>query len=340
MAVYAPSGDNSQPWEFKIGPDFIEIFNLPDRDNAFYNYEQRGSLVAHGALLENICIAAPAQGYRTIINLFPLGEENNLVARVEFHPTESVRHPLLEAIKARTTNRKLYRKDKPLTGEQVHLLQEAHPDYSAGRVFLVDDRTQMDLLGKAVSVNEVVALENKKLHDIFFQGIVWTAEEEKEKKRGLYLKTMELPLPMAKIFPLFKRWPIVNVLNKIGFAKMAAKGNASIYSSGSAIGLVVIPSRSAIDYIWAGRLMQRTWLTATQLGLSFQPVTGVLFLMQRILTGATEGLEDKHIKALSSSYEVIKRAFNINNETAAILFRVGYGDFPSARSSRLPPRII
>lgn len=339
-AVFAPSGDNSQPWEFKIGPDFVEIFNLPDRDNAFYNYEQKGSLVAHGALLENMVIVAFAEGYRVDIELFPQGESSRLVALVRFSLAEPIKHPLLERIKLRATNRKPYHQNRPLSREQLRLLQEPHPDYSAGRVLLIEDPQQRAIIGRAVSVNEIIALENKQLHDIFFNGIVWTAEEEADKKRGLYLKTMELPLPLAKIFPLFKRWPVVNFLNKLGFAKMAAMGNAKVYSSGSAMGLVIVPSRSALDYVWAGRLMQRAWLVATQLGLSFQPVTGVLFLMQRVLTGATEGLNEKHIKLLVQSYKEIKSVFGFDNETAAILFRVGYGDSPSARSSRLPPALL
>ena len=56
LAVWAPSGDNCQPWRFEATDNKINIFNVPHKDQALYNFRQSGSLVAHGALVENILI--------------------------------------------------------------------------------------------------------------------------------------------------------------------------------------------------------------------------------------------------------------------------------------------
>ncbi len=62
--VRAPSGENCQPWRFVVAGDTLSIFNIPERDLSPYNFNQLGSMVAHGALIENIVIAATAFGYR------------------------------------------------------------------------------------------------------------------------------------------------------------------------------------------------------------------------------------------------------------------------------------
>ena len=64
IAVHAPSGDNSQPWRFKFDQNSILLFNLEDRDPTLYNFRQRGSYFAHGAIIENIIIVAGTLGYR------------------------------------------------------------------------------------------------------------------------------------------------------------------------------------------------------------------------------------------------------------------------------------
>jgi hypothetical protein len=54
LAVNAPSGHNSQPWRFVIQDNTIQIFNIPDKDKTLFNWKQKGSLTAHGTLIENI----------------------------------------------------------------------------------------------------------------------------------------------------------------------------------------------------------------------------------------------------------------------------------------------
>ena len=57
-AIMAPSGDNCQPWKFSVEEMHVKLFNDPDRDHSLYNLDQRASLVAHGAFLENLRLAA------------------------------------------------------------------------------------------------------------------------------------------------------------------------------------------------------------------------------------------------------------------------------------------
>ena len=67
----APSGDNSQPWLFDIDDNSIVIYNNVNRDSSLYNYNQTASLIAIGACIENMIIAAGHFGYTADLVLFP-----------------------------------------------------------------------------------------------------------------------------------------------------------------------------------------------------------------------------------------------------------------------------
>src|SRR6185436_19350212 len=108
FAIYAPSGENCQPWEFSIKENKILIFNLPERDQSLYSWGQRSSFLAHGALIENIIIASKELGYQSIVNLFPDQQNKNFVASIELQKTNIDKDPLFSFIDKRCTNRKHY----------------------------------------------------------------------------------------------------------------------------------------------------------------------------------------------------------------------------------------
>lgn len=337
--ICAPSGDNSQPWRFVVRGNSICVFNQSDRDIPFYNLEQRGSYVAHGGLIENILIASAHFGYRAEVSLFPEKANTDLVARITLEASGQKGDPLYTYIPLRVTNRKKY-KTTPLTPEHRNELLNVAEEIGKGRVLLMEDREKIGALAAASSVNERVVLETPAIHDIFFDHVVWTEKEEKKKHTGLYVKTLELTPPQQLIFRLYRYSLFARVFNFIGLSKFIAKDNAKLYASVSAMGAIVVDGNSSEDFILAGRLMQRVWLKATKIGLSVHPVTGVLFLMQRVLAGETEGFSPSHIGLLHKAYEEIKRAYGVKNETIAMLFRIGRAEPPSAISSRKEPDII
>ncbi|MCC2666572.1 MAG: putative flavin-dependent oxidoreductase, partial [Gammaproteobacteria bacterium] len=90
-AIQAPSGDNCQPWKFKVDKNQIYLINLPERDTSLYSWGQRASYVAHGAAIENISVTAIKLGYETHIELFPNKLDQNLVAKIVFDKNSTSR---------------------------------------------------------------------------------------------------------------------------------------------------------------------------------------------------------------------------------------------------------
>lgn len=340
--VQAPSGENAQQWRFGIRKNEIHLFNIAERDQSLYNFRQRASYVAHGALLENIVIAAAASGYATATSLFPDKNDPNHVAVVALREAgggeRAADKALYPMIAKRATNRKPY-KDILLTADQKRELGAATRSFAPGKVLFVEERSAVKALARVGSTNERLALENKFVHDFLFSHINWNDRENEEKKIGFDIKTLELPAPAEAAFRLFRSWPLVNVLNNVGLSRAIWHQNGAVYAHASAVGIVAVPGNRNEDFLLAGRITQRLWLTATQLGLSMQPMTGILFFMQRILADLNEPFTARQVGLIKGSYETVRNIFHLAGETVPMMFRLGTGDPPTAQSLKLPPII-
>lgn len=339
VAVYAPSGSNSQPWKFNVSGNEISLLALPEKDHPILNYRNRGTWIAHGALIENIIIAASHYGYRCNVGpLFPDATNPNLVTRISLEQESISPDPLYASITARASNRKPY-KTSPIIGEQkAFLLTEAR---KGGEEYLIyiEDRVKIQNLAHSVSANEIVMLENRRLHDLFFDELVWTAEEEKKKLAGLYVKTMELAPSKENALKLFKHWGLMRIAILLGIPKKIAQENAVTYAS--CAGAIVIATDDRDEkFIHAGRMMQRLWLSATKLGLSGHLITGIFFLHQRMVTGDTGIFFPPHIELINTAYtEAATIAVVPKGKIIALMLRIGDGGEPSAHSSRKAPII-
>ncbi|MBT3282544.1 hypothetical protein HON59_00855 [bacterium] len=335
----APSGDNVQPWRFVVNDSVIKLFNVPEADNSFYNISQNASYIAHGAVIENMAITAKTLGYNANISLFPDSGKSNLVATISLEKGNTQNQPLYEYIEKRVTNRKPYTSD-PLNDEQKNNILSCANEFKDARILIADDTKDVKKLAQILSLNEQIVLENKQMHDFLFSHVVWSEEEERQKKRGLYIKTLELKKPQEKMFGLVKNFTILRFLNRlIGISKKVSKENGKVYAQSSAIIAVSTNGDTKESYIKAGQLMQKVWLTVAKSGLSAGPLMGVILLSQMIRGGSTNDLSQKHINLLNRAYVEIKNIFRIKDDTIKVILRVGRGDEPSAYSSRRDPNI-
>jgi hypothetical protein len=337
--IHAPSGDNCQPWKFGLKNNSIYLFNIPQRDDSLYSHNQLASMLALGAVLENMLIAASHLGATANIKLFPEKENPNLVYILELENSKAQPQSLYPAIFLRATNRKFY-KTSPLSDIENQTILDCSSVVKGAKIFLEKDEKKRKLLATCASSNEKLLFENRHLHSFFFQHINWNIREEMKKRIGFYIKTLELPLPVRLGFHLFRHWGFVKIFNKIGFSSMVAKTNAGIYSSSAALGLVTMPTNSKKAYLLAGRVVERIWLTATQNNLAFQPLTGIFFLHQKILNNNLQNINKEQSELVEKKVQEVKNNFFLSNETPIIMFRIGQAEPPSARTSRLAPIII
>ena len=340
-AINAPSGGNSQHWTFKISDNKLTILSHPEKDNPVLNFRFRGTLIAQGALIENIIIAASHYDLEAMVNIAS-DPNDQAIAQITFNDFQVSPDPLYSSIPKRFTNRKQYR-DKIIPKEILTDIFNMANVLGGSMVntFFIGDKNKMAIAGKAASNNEIVMLENKVLHNLFFKEVIWNSYEEKIKGgSGLYIKTLELKKPQEIVFRIIRHWPMMAILKKIGLAKFIASENAKIYETGGAMGAISVNGDSHENFIMAGRVLERIWLSCAKEGINLQLMTGILFMWQKIMAGETEIFSASEVSLIKTSYEQISSAFNIKDGIITLMFRVGYSENPSAFSYKKEPIII
>jgi hypothetical protein len=331
-ANQAPSGSNSQPWKFRVKDNVIEVIALPEKDHPILNFKNRGTYLAHGALIENVEIAAHALGYRATFDVFP---EKDISARITLESsTEKKDTDWYNIIFNRHSNRKCYKVDQLNEEEKNYLFQEINK-FPQCKLLIADTKNEISRISKSLASDILVFLQNKLLHKLLFQEIIWKEEEQKYRP-GLYVKTMEMAGPKALVFKILKNWKVIRFFNKINLPQKIYKENVKTVSSSGLIGVVVVQDED-INFIEAGRLMENIWLRASKLNLGFQLITGILFLWQQVNFGKQDIFSEKEKEVINKAYENIKDIFKIKDEIIALAFRVGKANAPLAVSYKRPP---
>lgn len=352
--IRAPSGENSQPWRFKIEGERVWLFNRPEADQSLFNFHQNGSLVAHGALLANMKIAATHFGYDAKITFFPDKTKENLVATIDFKEPEPEAaakmqaNPdyklLFDAIAKRVTNRKHYDGTPLKPNEKQEILASEDWNKNAAatddvvRLVMIEDHEKIADVARAASTSETMLVLNKHVHDFFFSHVRWTPEENESQPNGFFVPTLELNAQQAKGFRLLRHWNAARVLAKLGVAKQVGKDNEDTYKTASAMFAVVMKDPEPKNLLRAGKVLEHAWLTATKLGLSVQPSTGALFLAEGIPHENWNSFSESQRNALLNARTTIYDIFNIDKhkEHIAVMFRVGRAEPPSAQAARFP----
>jgi nitroreductase len=93
------------------------------------------------------------------------------------------------------------------------------------------------------------------------------------------------------------------------------------------------------NFLQTGMGLQRIWLTATRLGLSMQPIAGVLYLHQRLTASGLPDIPENQKKLIITAVNNIQHTFNNPAGIITMMFRIGQSGPPSARSIKFPPKI-
>ncbi|MEK6821172.1 MAG: hypothetical protein AABY11_02110, partial [archaeon] len=295
----------------------------------------RASFLSSGAAIENMLIEASAEGYRADVVYFPNNDDKWHVADIRLVKDDSIKiDPFAAFIKKRITNRKAYANDPLTNDERKAFLTVA--EHGGGNFLLAEKREDINRLGRVGSTNEEVMLANRALHKFFFSHVNWTKEEDEKKKIGFYIKTLELLPPAEAMFKVFRHWSIMRMLGALGFNRIVAKQNGSTNASAAAIGALMIVGTEPLDFVKIGRMIERLWLTATSLGLSFQPLTGVLFFRLKIAAGEGKVFSPREQKLITDAYQEASLICKADGKHIAFMFRVGHGDAPSSHAIRFP----
>jgi molybdopterin/thiamine biosynthesis adenylyltransferase/nitroreductase len=277
-ARWAPSGDNEQPWHFeKLGQQAI-LVHLARRDasNVYHYRDDEPNILAAGMLLENLRIAAAANGMR--VDWRVDGGPDPFRIHVQFVVDGTiVPDPLYAALGQRSVDRNRYRVRKLTDTERLALEATLGSELQIDWYPTAAARWRFARLSAQATDVRLRAPETFPIHQ---RIIDWDTNLSPTKipagALGLQKRTLRI-----------MRWGLkdpgrTRLLNRLGGTVSAAleMDYVPILSSAAAFTLRFTSTNretSKIEQVLqAGIRIQRFWLTAARLGLALQPALAVL----------------------------------------------------------------
>jgi hypothetical protein len=157
-ALLAASPHNTQPWAFAAGPDRIEVFAVPSRNLGVMDGLRREMHIGLGCAVENLVVAARAEGRAASVALFPEPADATLVARVGLAKAPRARGALFEAIASRRTNRGEYLDGGAPAGLEAALRAQID-DPAVELTFLDDAEDRASFRAGTVAATEAIVAD-------------------------------------------------------------------------------------------------------------------------------------------------------------------------------------
>ncbi len=273
-ALLAASPHNTQPWRFKVEDASIELHLDRQRNVGALDPFLREEHIGMGCALENLVLAAPANGYAATAALAAAklqtiseGPQSELVARVDLAPCEPHESELYRAIPHRHTNRSLYDNQKPLPSGVVEDLRRLAEDEDDVRLFLFTDAASRKRIVEISFHANTRLYSDPRVEAASYRWIRLRWDEVQQYRDGLTVDALGLPpvtSAIAKMLPA----PVLAGLISRG----QKEGYAERMLAAPLIGMIAVRDRyERTQCLRAGRLWQRTHLFATHRGFAGRP---------------------------------------------------------------------
>lgn len=338
LARWAPSGDNVQPWRFKIvSGRRLLVYGFDTRTSVVYDREGIASQLALGCLLENITIAARAFGLMADVYRVPDFPETEPTFDINFydHQDGLKTDPLAAFIKTRTTNRRPFSRRPLSDNDRTELEAALPPGY---QVIWLEKRHRYHM-AKLLYNSALIRLITREAFAVHSSIIEWNAQfsEDRIPDQAVGLD----PLTRRLMRFAMKSWTRVQILNRFCLGTVLPRLELDFLPGLCCAGHFLICAKQELksvdDYISAGRAVQRFWLTATKLGLQFQPeMTPLIFAAY----AWSETRFTENQRAWQRARDITSGLAKLYGYKAlthgAFLGRLGYGSPPRSRSTRRP----
>lgn len=318
-AILASNAHNAQPWLFRMEDTRIDLLEDGTRHLGTLDPFGREMHIGLGGALENLLLAAGANGYEHRLSLSPRTEDPVHVASVTLFPGPSVASSLYAAIPQRHTNRHPFDTSQTLPRSAFTSLERLN-DEQAVQIVWFTSKTERDSMHELLAgAAEAINADTEQSYD---NGLRWLRQDRnsiEEHRDGLTLDTMGLEAPTvvaAKMLPD----PSAEESGRAWIASIHEQANTA-----GAFGILAVRNdRDRAERLRTGRIWQRMhlWIAANE--LAAQPMNQ---LHERADREDQLGLEPQYGDALD---ELIHDP----GWHALFTFRVGHPTQPAPSSPR------
>jgi len=269
----APSVHNTQPWRWKVLPDALELRMVRDPRISATDPEGRLVTLSCGTALHHACVALAAEGWTAAVERMPDPSQPELLARLTgFRHIGADRDAmrLVQCMRVRHTDR------RPVSDEPV---PDATLDEIVGaaradgiRLQLLDSDQVMDLAAAASQAGTVTAEDPQTREELEY----WTSRAG----TGTGLPPEVLP----------EQAPQTTVPGR-DFGRPGTLPVGPGHDRAARYGILWGTEDEPDNWLRAGEGLSSAWLTATRLGVSVVPLSGVVevegtrLTVRRLLAG-------------------------------------------------------
>jgi hypothetical protein len=321
-AILAANPHNSQPWVFQVSPERIDLFADRSRNIGAVDPLRREMYVGLGAALENLMLAAPANGYRADLRLLPTPGQPIHAATVQLTIGPTQRSELYAQVPHRHTDRSAYRA-QAIPAAMLMQMSALALDLPDTRVYWYASDTDRSRIG-TLMVEAAQALTRDRQQSVddnrWFRHD-WDAIQRY--KDGLTIDAQGLPeltAAIAKLLPATSRQ-----YNDAFWVKRTRDPQTK---TAAAYGIVAVRDpQSNAQRLTGGRLLERIHLWTTGHGLSLGHMNQI-----------TERIDRERQLGLPPRFGDASRQLIPNpGFQQLVAFRIGYAVGSGGR--RLSPRI-
>jgi len=253
---------------------WIELYLDTDRNVGALDPYLREEHIGMGCALENLMLAAAANGYSATVALIPgkLGPipaegKPKLVARADLAAGKHEESELYNAIPRRHTNRGTYNSQIPVPPPFLYALSRLASDDTDAKIFLFTTEAERKRIAEVSSAANTELYSDPEVEGGSNRWIRMKWSSVQKFRDGLTVDAFGLPPIATAVAKTMPRWML-----RWAASRSTANGYANLMLSAPLIGIIAVRDRyDQANCLRAGRIWQRAHLLATARGLAGRP---------------------------------------------------------------------
>lgn len=340
LGMTAPSVDNTQPFYFRWDDSRLAIFRDRARDRKRGGAGHYVSMVGLGCLVECLGIAASGEGLAAEVDVtYDPQQLEEPWAMLSFQPNEALADELLQGLRLRCSDRRLYEGGD--LSDEVFRRVLADSRRGDGHRLYLQDRPGQELLEYMLEC-EAFLWEDKYMLPEMLSWVRWSRREAEQTRDGMPWQAMAIGFVTSRLMMLVSKSRLFRRFARRSGGPLRAqqqKLQEQIRSS-AALGCFTVRDTRPQSMLHVGRAFLRTWVRLNMAGYGVQVMASPsLHALQHVAGVIPDDYPQESKRLFGRGRAVLTKAFDCRaEEIPAWMFRTGRSSAPpdEMRTLRLP----